>query len=179
MGGAKIRARHPVTGIVNSKEPQGLHTPTMKSRFDVKKGRILEQIQVPDDAYTDLSPKGSIDEPIRSLIDDINRLDGLVTTSSCSGRISVFLEGRKKNEESDEDGDSARAGPGGKGGGGSWLFVSHYPVEMPDDAKEKFHFMDLFDVGSPNQTWDVPSPDDRFIHLKFEPMVGFHYRLAE
>lgn len=32
---------------------------------------------------------------IRDLIDEINTRDGSVTTSSCGGRVSVFLEGRK------------------------------------------------------------------------------------
>ena len=67
----------------------------MTSRFEVRKQNILEQLDVPDGEYHDLSPKGSIDAPIRDLISEINGFDGIVTTSSCSGRISVFLEGRK------------------------------------------------------------------------------------
>jgi tRNA wybutosine-synthesizing protein 3 len=145
----------------------------MQSRFEVKKKRILEQIDVPDDAYTDLSPKGCIDEPIRPLIQDINRLDGLVTTSSCSGRISVFLEGRKKNTldvAGDEDGDSTRTGPGGKGGGGSWLFVSHYPVEIPV-VEPELDLTKLFGLETQAVMGVVPSPENSFIHLKFEPMI--------
>lgn len=36
-----------------------------------------------------------MDAGIRDLIDEINAVDGLVTTSSCAGRISVFLEGQR------------------------------------------------------------------------------------
>ena len=57
--------------------------------------KILEQINQPAEQYNDLSPKGSIDEGIRDLIDYINTLPGFVSTSSCAGRVSVFLEGAK------------------------------------------------------------------------------------
>lgn len=43
----------------------------------------------------DLSPKGTVDVGIRELIGEINACEGLVTTSSCAGRVSVFLEGRR------------------------------------------------------------------------------------
>lgn len=75
-----------------------------------------------------------------------------MTTSSCSGRVSVFLEGRKKGKyvrgggaggginrnqkqqqqeevEKEEEGEvGVMLPPGGKGNGGRWLFVSHDPV---------------------------------------------------
>jgi len=44
----------------------------------------------------DASPKGSIDIHIMPLINRLNTHADVVTTSSCSGRISVFLEGTKK-----------------------------------------------------------------------------------
>jgi tRNA wybutosine-synthesizing protein 3 len=66
----------------------------MTSRFESRKQKILEQLDAPDSEYHDLSPKGSIDAPIRELIGEINGFDGIVTTSSCSGRISIFLEGQ-------------------------------------------------------------------------------------
>ena len=146
----------------------------MQSRFEVKKRKILEQLEAPDEKYQDLSPKGSIDEPIRSLIGNINNLNGLVTTSSCSGRISVYLEGRKKDFECTElalDSNSPRAGPGGKGGGGSWLFISHFPIQSPQDVPVS-HFTSMFDLQNLNtEDKDIPSTDCRYIHLKFEPMV--------
>ncbi|KAH8762021.1 methyltransferase TYW3-domain-containing protein [Diaporthe sp. PMI_573] len=127
--------------------------------FARRKEAILAQLAVPDDEYTDLSPKGTVDAGIRDLIDEINGLDGLVTTSSCAGRVSVFLEGRRAGRGGPDGvaaaagavqpghmpsgGDGSRdeppamasasaetvAGVGGKGGGGRWLFVSHEPVD--------------------------------------------------
>ncbi|KAJ4989264.1 tRNA wybutosine-synthesizing protein [Stagonosporopsis vannaccii] len=146
----------------------------MVSRFEVRKQKILEQLDAPDEEYHDLSPKGSVDAPIRDLISEINRIDGLVTTSSCSGRISVFLEGRKANSDPSKtigEGEELRAGPGGKGGGGTWLFISHDPVEVPgatsvSDLLSRFGLED-----AAAGTSSVFSVHRRFIHLKFEPMI--------
>ncbi|RKF60376.1 putative duf207 domain-containing protein [Erysiphe neolycopersici] len=64
--------------------------------FQRKKAHILASLSVPEEEYNDLSPKGTVDKGIRQLIHDINQIPGCVTTSSCAGRISIFLEGRKK-----------------------------------------------------------------------------------
>ncbi|KAF2737522.1 hypothetical protein EJ04DRAFT_541825 [Polyplosphaeria fusca] len=115
---------------------------TTQSRFEAKKQKILAQLCIPVEEYHDLSPKGSVDEPIQPLIGNINSLDGLVTTSSCSGRISVFLEGSKRGHETHDDpsdSELSRAGPGGKGGG-SWLFISHHPVELSEGSRDE-HFI--------------------------------------
>ena len=147
----------------------------MASRFDTRKQKILEQLDAPEGEYHDLSPKGSIDAPIRDLISEINGFEGIVTTSSCSGRISVFLEGRKADSDAlkpAEEGEDSRAGPGGKGGGGTWLFISHDPVDVPDTASSS----DLLSkLSLEKATSDAPKKLDvhrRFIHLKFEPMVS-------
>lgn len=126
------------------------HLPTPTPAFAHKKQKILAQLAVPDVKYTDASPKGSVDAGIRHLIDQINHGDahaGLVTTSSCAGRVSVYLEGRKASPSAAAAGDGYGAlagGVGGRGddvpavvgassaggkGGGEWLFVSHDPVE--------------------------------------------------
>ncbi|KAK3331036.1 methyltransferase TYW3-domain-containing protein [Apodospora peruviana] len=68
----------------------------MTTTFSQKKIKILSQLSVPDTEYADASPKGSVDSGIRDLIDEINALEGIVTTSSCAGRVSVYLEGHKK-----------------------------------------------------------------------------------
>lgn len=52
------------------------------------KNQILNDI----DSGRDFSPKGSIDLPIYQLISFINELQDYVTTSSCSGRISIFRQ---------------------------------------------------------------------------------------
>lgn len=133
--------------------------------FVSKKAKILEQLNVPDESYTDLSPKGSVDVSIRDLIAEVNAVDGLVTTSSCGGRVSVFLEGIKR-EDGGRDGQVAT--PGGKGAGGAWLFVSHDPVkdgqEETEDWSKVFGFNESGEKGE--------SDRKRMIHFKFEPMVS-------
>jgi tRNA wybutosine-synthesizing protein 3 len=74
--------------------------------FILRKNKILQDLSVPDAQYTDLSPKGSVDEGIRDLIYDINVVDGLVTTSSCAGRVSVFVEGTKQKISTGEPAES-------------------------------------------------------------------------
>ncbi|PLN78555.1 hypothetical protein BDW42DRAFT_202027 [Aspergillus taichungensis] len=112
---------------------------SIPSVFESRKGKILADLSVPDAEYTDLSPKGSVDLAIRDLIREINVVPGLVTTSSCAGRISVFLEGRKKLKQTqqqqqqqpqtqEEGGPSRQFAPSGGKGAGRWLFVSHDPL---------------------------------------------------
>lgn len=167
------RPHRAVTRMKIPPETFTAHT-TMSNRFEARKQNILEQLETPESEYQDLSPKGSIDVPIRDLISEINALDGLVTTSSCSGRISVFLEGRKASSDdapAEENGES-RAGPGGKGGGGAWLFISHDPVKAPDaDALSTFSSRFGLEAASPGES-KTPEVSSRYVHLKFEPMVS-------
>ncbi|KAK3396061.1 methyltransferase TYW3-domain-containing protein [Sordaria brevicollis] len=136
--------------------------------FLARKSRILSQLSVPDAEYTDASPKGSVDVAIRELIDEINHgYQGLVTTSSCAGRVSVYLEGvkrksklpakigveaeveeeKEKAEEEGQEGGGRASSSGGKGGG-EWLFVSHDPLETVDSSTGKGydgkHWMEVF-----------------------------------
>ncbi|OCL15452.1 hypothetical protein AOQ84DRAFT_278933 [Glonium stellatum] len=145
----------------------------MPSQFEIKRTRILRQLELPAEEYSDLSPKGSIDEGIHDLIEEINHYDGLVTTSSCAGRISVFLEGRKKDISGTEkpDGkDASLAGPGGKGGG-AWLFISHSPVAIPKSTSESI-FLSTFGLESPSKEEDLDHEEGRrYIHIKFEAMI--------
>lgn len=110
--------------------------------FKTHKSRILVEIESPT---PDASPKGSIDVQILPLINRLNQHDRIFTTSSCSGRVSVFFEGLKKiatttatprySEQNQQAGKTSvgdavgNAGIGGKGEGGKWLFVSHDPVD--------------------------------------------------
>jgi len=163
--------------------------PTPGKVFISKKQKILSQLSLPDEQYTDASPKGSVDEGIRYLIDQINMQAGLVTTSSCAGRVSVYLEGPKfgqgasssDGEETAGNGDVAveagrenavASSVGGKGGG-EWLFVSHDPVK--NDAGES-GYERLFGFGTvparEQFVQDVFAPSTRLIHFKFEPMVS-------
>jgi tRNA wybutosine-synthesizing protein 3 len=145
----------------------------MTDRFQTRKQNILAQLEAPDSEYHDLSPKGSVDEPIRDLISEINAFDGLVTTSSCSGRISVFLEGRKSGtgDTLNEEHGVSRAGPGGKGGG-AWLFISHASVETLGADGSSTLFAKFGLDGTILQEGGMPGLNNRYIHLKFEPMVS-------
>jgi len=173
----------PTTPKTAATSPRNMAQPLPPS-FVAKKQNILEQLAIPAEQYDDLSPKGSIDEGIRDLIDEINALEGCVTTSSCAGRISVFLEGKKKTafgtiESEIEDVErievtSKRAGVGGKGGGGRWLFVSHDPVDV---QKHDEAWKDLFGIAEEDLKGQELlslgiARDVRFIHFKFEPMVS-------
>lgn len=71
----------------------------------------------------DKSKKGDIDAPIKELLDTVNKLEPYFTTSSCSGRITLWVEpaGGKKNEV-------------------TFLFVSHTRVSLRSVLK---HLVDL------------------------------------
>jgi tRNA wybutosine-synthesizing protein 3 len=165
---------------------------TNSQGFESKKQKILHDLSLPDGEYTDLSPKGSIDEGIRDLIRHINRIPGLVTTSSCAGRISVFLEGKGAGEggadskgsvynfeglalESDKDedrpGQRQQFTPAGGKGSGRWLFVSHDPIT--DLSAEATWLHDLFHLIPGDGRVDVNHPDGlRLVRFHFEPMVS-------
>lgn len=195
--------------------------------------------------YQDLSPKGSVDKAIRPLLTEINSVEGLVTTSSCAGRVSVFVEGEKEvvattNTQGREyenegeaqievgfgkDGDSGeddvnngpvpggieapkkasaimgnretnrkgskitKAGVGGKGGGGKWLFVSHEPLELFHQSHGDKDWATVFGLThhpvltdemqqqlktgtiASSTTAKLGDKRKRWIHFKFEPMI--------
>lgn len=58
----------------------------------------------------DKSKKGSIDKPIISLIKKINKNPDYYTTSSCSGRILLYIPGKKSEMK--------------------WIFVSHEQITL-------------------------------------------------
>lgn len=157
-------------------------SPPIPPSFIAKKNDILASLSVPDDAYTDLSPKGTVDEALKPLIDRINALEGIVTTSSCSGRVSVFLEGSKggnrkgKNDDLEtgtcENAKGQAAVPGGKGMGGRWLFVSHEPVHF---NKEGSYLATRLSMSYQPELYDYQKDMDinqvRLARFQFEPMV--------
>ncbi|KAL5611445.1 hypothetical protein BROUX41_000945 [Berkeleyomyces rouxiae] len=153
--------------------------PRSPAAFAAKKAKILKGLEMPEEEYTDLSPKGSVDIGIQPLIRTINCVDGLVTTSSCAGRVSVFVEGRKKKSaHAPQEGDAqdmvatgleleTLAAVGGKGGGGTWLFVSHDPVQRGNGDWRSI-------LGLQGPEAGVTSPatgSERLVHFKFEPMI--------
>ena len=164
----------------------------MLDAFTRKKRSILEKLAAPDNEYTDRSFKGTIDEPISDLIDEINAYDGLVTTSSCSGRISVFLEGKSHLEQKESDDTNDRENDDANAittpldqtrkrnrKAGKWLYMNHAPLDVQSASStyNSSHFHDLFGLKSVQHgSGNVPelSPKStRFVHFKFEPMVCF------
>ncbi|KAF7853223.1 hypothetical protein EAF04_010725 [Stromatinia cepivora] len=164
---------------------------SLPQSFISKKKLILSKLAVPTEEYDDLSPKGSVDEGIRELIEEINSLNGCVTTSSCAGRVSVFLEGKKSSDEfrssaQDEAGMDGIpdvkaekvAGFGGKGGGGRWLYVSHDPMNDGELSRleDEGTLCELLGmkINEGNLMNSIPENkkrDVRHIHFKFEPMI--------
>ncbi|KAL8875598.1 MAG: hypothetical protein Q9192_009023, partial [Flavoplaca navasiana] len=69
--------------------------PPIPPTFTTLKTHLLQSLSVPTASYTDASPKGTLDTAIVPLIGRLNNLEGVVSTSSCAGRVSVFLEGWK------------------------------------------------------------------------------------
>ncbi|KAG5513375.1 hypothetical protein PMAC_001438 [Pneumocystis sp. 'macacae'] len=126
----------------------------MKSIFQQKKADILRKFNTRN---LDASPKGSPDEAILDLLNLINSHTELVTTSSCSGRISIYVESEIVHNI------------GGKGIGGKWLMVKHEPWNMR--AENSTILRELFGK-YPLRTIDSKSSEKgRLIHFKFEPMI--------
>lgn len=152
-----------------------LRTMPKPSIFSEKKRKILQELNRPDEEYKDLSPIGAVDPNIRQLVDQINDAYEYVTTSSCAGRISVFLEGAAKPKSDHDDQSTISSSNQGKGGG-QWLFVSHDPVDLrsvQDEGALLRHFQ-LFSDGK-KISFPPASTEDkkiRFVHFKFEPMVS-------
>lgn len=78
--------------------------------FDHTKKMMLEKLYKPDRSF-----KGDVDVAAIPVIEAFNSKDNYYTTSSCSGRISVFFEA-----------DSGRKDESG------WLFVEHRTVEFEE-----------------------------------------------
>ena len=142
--------------------------------FTRKKDRILAELSVPENEYLDKSPKGSVDEGIRELIDEINAHEGLVTTSSCAGRISVFLEGEREHDQPDHvavgSGQGPRTALGGKGGG-SFLFTSHEALDLGSVSTSWTEAFKLKRVPIEKLRSMHFSPDARMVRFSFEPMI--------
>lgn len=156
--------------------------PPVPPSFTARKQAILAALSTPDSDYTDLSPKGSVDVAIKPLIDRLNTLDGIVTTSSCAGRVSVFLEGRKDRagpfgRVTDGDRGIAReteqtAVPGGKGNGGGWLYVSHEPVTFSKQRYENEETMTkLLGLIEQKGVSSIDLGATRFARFQFEPFI--------
>lgn len=88
--------------------------------FDDRKQAVLRGLASDE---RDKSRAGGVDAPIAALIDRLNWHPHFFTTSSCSGRISIFSEA---GHRVDDGGGGATEGPQKtKKKGGDWVYVSH------------------------------------------------------
>lgn len=135
------------------------YTITMSTTFAAKKAKILQQLAVPDASSTDIQPGDCVDVGIRELVDEINKLDTLATTSSCAGRFAVYLEGKDPNSSQSSLGE----------GDGQWLFISHDPLPLSGNGSvaPMLGLSDHTELSVPSSAKGV-----RWVRCKFEPMVG-------
>ncbi|EFJ46471.1 hypothetical protein VOLCADRAFT_118079, partial [Volvox carteri f. nagariensis] len=84
--------------------------------FQQRKAVVLAGLQAD---CGDKSRKGSVDAPVAVLVSRINSHPAVYTTSSCSGRITVFGEPTSETRA------------GGKKGG-EWVYASHDPADAQD-----------------------------------------------
>lgn len=125
--------------------------------FDQKKAVILADIRANSAETPDVSPKGTIDRRCLPIMNIINASPNMVTTSLCSGRVSVFLEGKK-----------TAAQIGAKGNEGKWLFVTHEPSDLTHWHKS----LDLCYTMQAELAPGLASPDvTRYVLFKFEPLI--------
>ncbi|KAK8814957.1 hypothetical protein WA556_006994 [Blastocystis sp. ATCC 50177/Nand II] len=92
--------------------------------FDVCKRNLLLKLS----KELDKSKKGSVDAPIVDFVEYVNKTPDFCTTSSCSGRFSIFCASYDEEK-------SAQVSKGGK-----WLFVEHRvvtPEELIAKTKEE------------------------------------------
>ena len=85
--------------------------------FDARKALERDAVVLGDAEASarDRSRAGRVDARCEAIVREVFASDDFFTTSSCSGRVSVFAErGRGKRE--------------GKGEGGTWAYVSHEPA---------------------------------------------------
>jgi tRNA wybutosine-synthesizing protein 3 len=143
------------------------------SGFHTRKTQVVSSlVEYLDPERRDKSPKGFIDAPILDLMHVINQHPDFYTTSSCSGRVAVYCEGLEKDPEEITD-PNAITEKTTKGG--TWLYVSHDPIAIPDlDNHDDWIVNLLFGTDRP-VVFDQTRPKDilsrQLIYFKFEPLV--------
>lgn len=108
--------------------------------FEQRKAATLASLS---SSATDKSPKGTLDAPIIPLLNAINSHPNYYTTSSCSGRISIFSH------------------PVNKPKGGTWLFITHDPADL-DSVLSLLFFPTHSTPSSPTR--------DQLV-FRFEPLI--------
>lgn len=128
--------------------------------FDQKKASILAEIS---SEQPDLSPKGDVDVLCYPIMDLINSHSDMVTTSSCSGRLSVFLEGDKQHNGVQKS--------GGKGEGGRWLYVTHKYDEVTGWLSKLDPDSFVFVEDGLEKFIEGPNLSSRLVLYKYEPFI--------
>lgn len=124
--------------IANNLNPILLHEPLLPSFASLRERNLRTlygDIKISEYINNDKSPKGSVDEKIRPLVNLINLHPEFVTLSSCSGRVAMFDPAGCDNSEGeitrDEIDNTTTTQPKVKGteisgkGRGKWIFVTH------------------------------------------------------
>lgn len=122
----------------------------MQDSFTQKKQSILKEISANGPENLDASPKGTIDEHCIPIINLINSHRDMVTTSSCSGRVSVYLEGTQSKLVL-------------KGNEGKWIFVTHDTTNLA----KWYNTIDFQFV----HEYPTSSYETRSILYKFEALI--------
>lgn len=107
--------------------------------FGVHKKSILEALDQPE--VSDKSKKGGVDAPIIEMIDLLNNSNDYATTSSCSGRVSIFV-----------------AKPSDTKSSGEWLYITHEQIESDEIVLNSLQDIERF-------------PQNTIISFKFEPFI--------
>jgi tRNA wybutosine-synthesizing protein 3 len=155
--------------IMSQQQQQQQH----QSGFLTRKTQVVSSlVEYLDPERRDKSPKGFIDAPILDLMHVINQHPDFYTTSSCSGRVAVYCEGLEKDPEEITD-PNAITEKTTKGG--TWLYVSHDPIDIPAlDNRDDWIVSLLFGQDRP-VVFDQTRPKDilsrQLIYFKFEPLV--------
>ncbi|KAI8351228.1 methyltransferase TYW3-domain-containing protein [Choanephora cucurbitarum] len=142
--------------------------------FQTRKEQVISSlVEYLDPERRDKSPKGFIDAPILDLMHVINQHPEYYTTSSCSGRVAVYCEGL---EEKEGQSDSETMEKTTKGG--TWLYVSHDPIPIPefesDEQRDTWITQLLFGDKVPVH-FNQEQPKDllirQLVYFKFEPLI--------
>jgi len=121
----------------------------------------------------DKSPKGSVDAPIRHLVDLINSHSRFCSLSSCSGRLSLFdpngsiQASCENNDEATPTGNFTEASGKGRG---SWVLVSHDPL-APEALVEAMVIQEKEPKTSRNYEQGKDESDLLPWTFRFEPML--------
>ena len=89
-----------------------------------KSATVSSLVMTSGDDDDDKSRAGRVDERVRDFVERVNACENIFTTSSCSGRVSIFAE---RTEEDCKE----------KRKGGEWVFVSHELVVKEEEEEER------------------------------------------